>query len=92
MNFKTVAPDFQLKAVYELDDKAITLHIKEDFVQKENGPEIPAIMFKTNIHRDITETNQQMRINSLLSILDSWTGDLSDFFSLVQNFNSKNNI
>lgn len=92
MKFKTVAPDFQLKAVYELDDKAVTLHIKEDFIQKENGPEIPAIMFKANIHRDITETNQQMRINSLLSILDSWNGDLSDFFSLVQNFNSKNNI
>lgn len=92
MKIKTVTPEFQLKAIYKFDDKKVTLDIAENLTSQKDAERAPRIIFQANIHRDITETNQQMRINTLLSILDSWKGDLSDFHSLVENFNSKNNI
>ena len=49
--------------------KLVTVDIHENFV--EGDINIPTMDFNANIHRDISdETNQQMRINKLLAILD----------------------
>lgn len=86
MKFGGAKPDFQLKAVYKYDDKTITLDIAEKLIEKE-GVNLPAMAFYANIHRDISsEKNQQMRINDLLSILNSYNKDLSDFYLLVGRF------
>ena len=84
MTFKATTPKFAMKATYELHDKRMTLDISEGRVT-EAGSETSAMVYQSNIHRDIAETNQQMRISSLLSILDSWKNDLSDFCELIDN-------
>ena len=46
------------------------------------------MVFNANIHRDISdETNQQMRVSKLLSILDSYNKDISDFVYLLKSSN-----
>ena len=79
--FKSVAPSFELKAIYEMGDKRVTLDIEERSHESE-----PITTFRANIHRDIDEPNQQMRLNSMLSALDSWKEDLADFRALVQQY------
>lgn len=87
MNFNDVNPSFQLKAVYPYNDKILTVDIGENFVKSESNINIPTMEFNANIHRDLSgETNQQMRINKLLSILDSCHQDISDFYLLAEQF------
>ena len=89
MNFNDVIPSFQLKAVYQYNDKILTIEIGENSVKSESDINIPTMEFDANIHRDISgETNQQMRINKLLSILDSCDQDISDFYLLAEQFKS----
>ncbi len=89
MSFRNAAPSFQVKAAYRYDDKTVTLDIAEDLVKEEEVSEVPAMVFNANIHRDISdETNQQMRVSKLLSILDSCNKDISDFYSLAKEFKS----
>ena len=91
MNFKDVTPNFQVKAVYRYDDKTVAIDIAESFINGENDINIPTMTFNANIHRDISgETNQQMRINKLLSILDSSSQDISEFCLLAERFKAKN--
>ena len=75
MSFQSVVPRFELKAIYEMTDKRVTLDIQE-------GSEATAHC-RINIHRDIKEPNQQMRISSMLSILDSWHSDLAVVQALI---------
>ena len=79
MTFRDTMPTFAMKATYEFHDKRMTLDISEGTVN-----ETSAMIYRSNIHREIAETNQQMRTSSLLSILDSWENDLSDFRELVE--------
>ncbi len=82
MAFNAVTPTFALKATYEFHEKRMTFDVSEGKVNEVEGEAI-AMIYQSNIHRDITETNQQLRISSVLSILDSWENDLSDFRELV---------
>lgn len=89
MNFEEATPSFQVKAVYRYDDKTITVDITENLIKEKNTAEVPAMVFNANIHRDISdETNQQMRVSRLLSILDSYGKDISDFCLLTRKFKS----
>lgn len=87
MNFEETSPSFQVKAVYRCDDKTITLDIAENLIKEKDAAEVPAMVFNANIHRDISdETNQQMRVSKLLSILDSYNKDVADFCLLTKEF------
>ena len=89
MNFKGAIPNFQLKAEYKYEDKLVNFEISENFIQEENDNKIPTMAFKANIHRDISgEENQQIRINTLMSILNSCDQDISDYFLLADQFKS----
>lgn len=78
MTFDSIVPQFELKAIYEMKDKRLTLELQEG--QDDHGP---FRLCHANIHRDIAETNQQMRVNSMLSSLDSWRNDLNEFRTVV---------
>lgn len=78
MTFDSIVPQFELKAIYEMKDKRLTLELQEG--QDDHGP---FRLCHANIHRDIAETNQQMRVNSMLSSLDSWRNDLNEFRAVV---------
>ena len=78
MTFDSIVPQFELKAIYEMKDKRLTLELQEG--QDDRGP---FRLCHANIHRDIAETNQQMRVNSMLSSLDSWRNDLNEFRTVV---------
>lgn len=78
MTFDSIVPQFELKAIYEMKDKRLTLELQEG--QDDRGP---FRLCHANIHRDIAETNQQMRVNSMLSSLDSWRNDLNEFRAVV---------
>ena len=89
MNFGEATPSFQVKAVYQYDDKTIILDIAENLIKEKDATEVSAMVFNANIHRDISdETNQQMRVSKLLSILDSYDKDISDFCLLTKEFKS----
>ena len=78
MMFNSIAPRFELKAIYEMAGKRLTLELQDG--QNERGS---FRLCQANIHRDIAEPNQQMRVNSMLSFLDAWRNDLDEFRALV---------
>lgn len=78
MTFNSVVPRFELKAIYEMAGKRLTLDLQEG--PNEQGS---LMLCHGNIHRDIAESNQQMRVNSMLSFLDSWRNDLDEFRTVV---------
>ena len=84
MSFKDLTPEIQLKAIYRYPERAIMLDIAEVKKKGTDGRHLPGILFQANFHRDITETSPQERIVRLLSIIDSWKKDLSDFHLLVR--------
>lgn len=89
MAFQDVIPEIQLKAVYRYAKRTIFLDIVEASKRETDGRQIPGMLFQANIHRDITETSPRERIVSLLSIIDSWKEDLSDFHALVKRFSER---
>ena len=80
MTFDSIVPRFELKAIYEMEDKRLTLELQEE--KDDHGP-FRLCHAHANIHRDIAETNQQMRVNSMLASLDSWRNDLDEFRAVV---------
>ena len=76
MSFAGVTPTFELKAGYQMTDKRLTLTLQE-------APD-DTLLCQANIHRDVEETNQQMRVNSVLSMLDCWQDDLEQFDAVVK--------
>ena len=75
----TCVPRFELKATYELSGRQIALTLQD--VQTKQGDD--ALLCTANIHREVEEDNQQMRISSILSMLDCWEKDLDEFNTLV---------
>ena len=71
MRFAGVTPRFEIKAVYEMADKRLTLTLQE---AQDN-----TLLCEANIHRGLAETNEQMRVNAILSMLDCWQDDLAQF-------------
>ena len=78
MKHDSVVPEFGLKATYLFRDRRITFDVQKAQTIIDNSS-ISAVVFQANIHREIKEHSQPMRINSMLSILDSWMDDYSDF-------------
>ena len=76
MVFQSITPRLELKATYEYADKKTTLGVVE---------EQAGTVYRANIHRDVAEPNQQMRVSSMLAILNAWQSDLADFRALVEN-------
>lgn len=72
-------PRFELKATYQMAGRQLALTLQE--VQTEQGDD--ALLCTANIHREVEEGNQQMRVNSILSMLDCWKTDLDEFSTLV---------
>ncbi len=87
MSFKDVCPDIHLKTIYKYEKRMIVLEAIEGKKQAENASATPGILFHANIHRDISGTNQQERIEMMSKILGSWEDDLSDFYALVTKLN-----
>ena len=78
----STVPTFGLKAIYQYPDRRIIFDASEGEA-KIAGETSSVDFFEANIHRDIKEQNQQMRISSLLSLLDTWRDDYSDFITIV---------
>lgn len=78
MTFGSCLPRFEIKATYQLPGRRLALTLQE--VETEQGE---ALICTGNIHRDVEETNQQMRVNSILSMLDCWKEDLDEFSAVV---------
>ena len=73
--FAGVTPQLEIKAAYELADKRLTLTLQE---AQDN-----TLLCEANIHRGLAEMNQQMRVNSILSMLDGWQNDLAQFYAVL---------
>ncbi len=84
MSFHGVKPDFQIKVIYALGDKKLVLDVSEG--RGSDNTENSQIRFQANIHRDVPDTNQQNRIETLIGILDSWRTDLLEFTQIVSCF------
>ena len=82
MAHDSIVPTFGLKAIYQYPDRKIIVDASEGEV-KIGGLTSAVDFFEANVHRDIKEQNQQMRISSLLSLLDTWQSDYSDFITIV---------
>lgn len=76
MAFGGVGPRFELKAAYQMTDRRLTLTLQE--AEDDN-----TLVCEANIHRDVAEANQQMRVNAILSMLDCWKDDLDQFYAIV---------
>ena len=86
MKHRSAVPSFGLKATYQYDAKKITLDIFEGEVIEADQEKVRILALQGNIHRDIQEENQQMRLSSLLSILDSWRDDYSEYVVITEKF------
>lgn len=78
MTFGSCLPRFEIKATYQLPGRRLALTLQE--VETGQGD---ALICAGNIHRDVEETNQQMGVNSILSMLDCWREDLDEFSAVV---------
>lgn len=78
MAFGASMPQFELKATYQMKGRRLTLTLQEA-----KGEQGTFMLCDANIHRDVKETNQQMRVNSLLSMLNCWEDDLDQFYAVV---------
>ena len=87
MAFGDVLPAISLKALYGCENRQITMDVQDAGKREADGSESPGFVFAANIHRDIVETSQEQRIAKLMSVLSTWTNDLSDFKSLAAKFN-----
>ena len=72
-------PGFELKVTYPLSGRRLALTLQE--AQTKQGDDV--LLCTANIHREIEEGNQQMRVSSILSMLDCWENDLDEFNTLV---------
>ena len=79
ITFESVVPKCEFKATYEMGDRRATLDVQDSSYASE-----PVVIFRVNIHREIDEPNQQMRLNSMLSALDFWESDLVLSRNLVE--------
>ena len=82
MEHDSTVPTFGLKASYQYPDRRITLDVSEGEANI-SGQTSLVDVYAANIHRNIKEQNQQMRISSLLSLLDTWQDDYSDFITNI---------
>ncbi len=89
MTFGGSSPVFQLKAVHSFEGRQVILDIEDVKRHESDGSESSGLLFAANIHRDISETIHERRIERLISILSGWKDDLSDFASMVQQFRLK---
>ena len=78
MTFGSHVPSFELKTTYRMADRQLALTLQE--AETKRGD---ALICTANIHREVKETNQQMRVNAILSMLDCWMEDLDEFNALV---------
>ena len=83
MVHKSVVPTFRLTSTHQYDDRRITLDISNG-TSSEDGRETPVMLYQGNIHRDLSDNNQQMKVNSMLSILASWRADYLDYVEIVR--------
>lgn len=79
--FRSIVPNFEIKAIYEMTGKRVALDVQEQTAGAER-----LTICRANIHRQIDEENQQRRLNSMLSALDSWENDLADVRALAQQY------
>ena len=79
MTFGQSTPGFEIKATYQLPGRRLALTLQE--VRTKQGDDV--LLCTANIHREIEEGNQQMRVSSILSMLDFWEKDLDEFNTLV---------
>jgi len=87
MTFKDIPPNVDLKAIYNYESRRITLEVRGVIDNRGNDSiERHGLWFHANIHRDIREINQERRNTRILSILDTWKDDISDFRNLVGKF------
>lgn len=87
MTFDSVVPKCEFKATYEMAGRRATLDVQDASYESE-----PVTFFRVNIHREIDEPNQQMRLNSMLSALDFWESDLTLSRDLVEHYVSSGGI
>ena len=86
MSFKDLAPEIQLKAIYQYSDRTIFMDIAEAQRRGQEPKPVPGMLFQANIHRDVQATDADRRIQTISSIFSSWTDDLEDFLSIVAKF------
>lgn len=79
--FRSIVPSFELKAIYEMPGRRVSMDVQE----QSDGAERLTVC-SANVHRPFDEENQQMRLNSMLSALDSWKEDLADVCALAKQY------
>ncbi len=90
-SFKDVLPDIHVKAIYNYEKRQIMLEVGGANTTDGDGPETPGLLFQANIHRNVTETEEARRFETLLSIISAWRDDLADFRNLVAKFKQEEN-
>lgn len=88
MSFRDVRPDVHLKAVYSYEGRRITLDVGAVGAVRGDGALGHGLLFEANIHRDISERDQEQRIERASDILGAWKDDISDFNDLVAKFHA----
>lgn len=83
MLFHDTTPDVQARAVYQLEDKSITLHISESG----DSDLVNSVRFNAHIHRDIDSSLSDVeRIEFVDSVIKSWEDDFVSFAQFALQF------
>ncbi len=86
LSFKDTKPEIQLKVIYSLEKRTITLNVAKAKKRDQAHGVDTGILFRMNIHRDLREQEHEKRKQELLDITSSWEDDLVDFKALVSKF------
>ncbi len=86
MAFKDVAPEVQLKAVYNFEKRKIALDIGGIRLEDENGGIHQGLFFQANIHRELQGATGMERIEMAQAVISAYGEDFADFHRLVDKF------
>ena len=89
LSFKDSEPEVQLKLIYAFGSRTINMDVIAATRRDPDGHPSPGILFQSNVHRDLEQTNSQNRIEELISIVGNWENDVLDCRALAAKLTSR---
>lgn len=84
-SFKDFLPAVNLKLVYAYSERTIFLDVADGKLT-EDGDRFSGRLFQANVHREVMESNANIRNQKIGAILDRWESDRNDVRALIHKF------
>jgi len=81
--FQDKPPGVSVRFLYPMNNKLLNLTIESGLLPQADGTQLPAVMFESNFHQDITDKASEEKVDTVQQIIDSWKTDVETFRKLI---------